>query len=303
MAESKRSWLKYGCMGCAGVVLLPTLIFAVLLGIGLATGRGDERVEPLERSQPIPAAPVGQAVEVAEPGRIVLDLNRGRFAIRSGPAGEPIRLEGRYDAGRYVLSESFEGGEVGWIYRLGLDQKGFGIRPFIQHGDPENDLQLIVPRDVPVVLEGSVGLAETEFELGGLWIVELDLEMGIGSHRLRFDEPQPVPMRRFRLDHSAGELRIGPLGNPSPATVEITRSIGDMRLDLQGPWRNDSSINVSCGIGECCVKVPDDVGVELERGGIMIGETHLRGLRDRRIEGAPTLQLSVSGKLGELRFN
>ena len=322
MVETKRGCLKYGCMGCGAIVGIPTLVIVVLLVLGLLTGGREERIEPLDRSQPIPASATiaravegdeandaapgidPESVEIREPGRIVLDVGGVlAFSIRPGPPGQPIRLEGHYDAGKFELEESYESyGELGWIYRLSFSPRGFGLRPFIGSDLQKNTLRLIVPRDAPFILEGSIGLAESNLELGGLWLVDFDLEVGLGEHRISFDAPIPVPLDRFRLDHSIGELRVDSLGHASPRTVDVTRSIGSMHLDLNGNWRNDSNIDVSCGIGECRVEVPDDVQVVFEGGGVLIGDTNLRSL-DRRspVEpGTPVLHLTVGGRIGEV---
>jgi hypothetical protein len=62
-------------------------------------------------------------------------------------------------------------------------------------------------------------------------------------------------------------------------------------------------VEVSCGVGECRVRLPgDEVRVDLERASLTLGEQNIQGL-DRRASppaGAPVLTLSVSGTLGEM---
>lgn len=307
--------MRLGCAGCAVSIAVGVLVLALLLVLGWLTGSGEERIEQLSRAQEIrsvstaldagsePAEVEPSEVEIAEPGRIILDVTRGLFSIRPGPPGEAIRLEGQYDAGSYRLDESYESyGEVGWIYRVEFHQRGIGLRPFVQHGPPKNQLSLVVPRDTPIVLEGRIGIGESDLELGGLWLVEVDLEVGIGQHELSFDEPPVWPMRRFRLDGSVGELRIGSLGNASPASVEVSRSIGELMLDLSGQWRRDADVKVRCGIGECRMRVPEDVGIEVRHARVTIGDTHVPALADRRPAraGMPVLTLAVKGSIGEL---
>ena len=41
----KRGCFKVGCLGCLGLGVVVFLVIAVLLGIGLLTGSGDERFE------------------------------------------------------------------------------------------------------------------------------------------------------------------------------------------------------------------------------------------------------------------
>jgi hypothetical protein len=299
MSEGRRGCLKYGCLGCGLLVGIPAVVIAVLLVLGALTGRNEERIEPLDRSQAVPV----DGVQVAEPGRIVLDVEHLTFSILPGPAGEPIRLEGQYDAGGFKLDESYEAhGETGWTYRLRLKRKGIGLRPFVTDDAPKNELRLIVPRDTPFVLAGSIRLAESELQLGGLWVAGVDLEAGIGELEIGFDAPTPVPVESFRVDQSVGVLRIRSLGRASPRTVDITRSIGELRVDLDGDWRNDSDVRVSCGIGQCRIDLPEEAQVDLVRGGILIGETNLPEIeRPPAAEGTPVLRLEVHGTLGEIK--
>ena len=136
-----------------------------------------------------------------------------------------------------------------------------------------------------------------------MWIAEIDLEFGIGEHVLSFAEPLPLPMKRLRLDTSIGVLAVDSLGNASPRLVELRHTVGETRIDLHGSWRTDADVQIWCGIGECDVRVPDDVNVELERASVLIGESgsSLRRDRPQPNPAAPTLKLSVSAQIGELK--
>jgi len=313
----RRGCFKIGCLGCLGVAVLVAVVLAVLLLIGVLTGRGAEQFEDIDRTYAVPGAgqppPTGAAdplagglvdheIEVAEPGRVVLDLHRGNFEVRPGPPGEPVRLEGRYDAGRYVLTESYEThGESGWTYRVSFDQKGFGIRPFVEREGRENRLCVVVPRESPIVLEGRVGTGVSELELGGLWLIEVDLDIGVGEHSVSFSEPLPVPLGRLRIDGSIGVLEVDRVGNASPREVSVHHSMGEVGVDLTGAWRRDAEVLVSCGLGECGVRVPRDANLDLERTSVMIGEASRPVARHDR--DGPTLKLSVSGQIGEVRIH
>ena len=320
--SEKRGCFKVGCLGCLGVTAVVLIVLAFLLVLGAVTGGGETRIEPIERSQLLPQGPqpvvpetapsepgttvrlIDHEIDVAEPGRVILDLNRGEFEIRAGAPGAPIRLEGEYDAGRFELEESYESyGETGWIYRVSFDQRGVGLRPFIQHDEQENRVRLILPRDVPIVLEGRVGIGQSTLELGGLWIVGVDLDVSLGEHRVSFDEPLAIPMGRFRIDGSVGVLEVDELGNASPREAWIKHSIGEIGVDLRGAWRRDAEVDVVCGIGPCDVRVPKDVNIDLLRAGVMIGESSGPGRRTDPEPGAPTLKLSVSGSIGEVRVH
>jgi hypothetical protein len=282
--------------------------------LGQVTGGHEDRMEPIDQAHALPgtmspgpaAEPlptmIDREIEVAEPGRVVLDVNRVSFEIVPGPAGEPIRLEGRYNAGRYNLTESYETyGETGWVYRVGIDERGIGLRPYIQTDDDEDRVTLIVPRDAPFMLEGRIGIGQSDLELGGLWLIDVELEFGVGDHTVRFDESLPIPMGRLRLDTSIGVINVREVGNASPREVWVKHSVGETRVDLRGAWRRDAEVFVNCGIGECDVRVPTDVGLAVDRASVMLGESSRPPDRAAPEPGAPTLQLSVSATIGQVR--
>lgn len=302
----KRGCLRTGLVGCglaAGVGLIGLVVVAAL---ALVAATREVRIEEVDAVRRVPSAeeipPPSAALAGGRPGRVVLDVRWARFSIRAGLAGDPLRLEGSYDARGFDLTEGYEeaaGG--GWIYRVRLVPRGLAL--FYDDEDAPNRLRLTLPPDTPIALEGAIGTGQSDLALGGLWLTAVDLELGIGEHEIGFDEPLREPLERFRLDTSLGELRVLSLGNASPATVDVSHSIGEVEIDLSGDWRRDATASVRCGIGECSVRLPRDVRVDLSRPSVLIGEVDAPPPRDRILgPDVPTLALSVSGRIGEVQI-
>jgi hypothetical protein len=319
-AGRKGSCFKYGCLGCVALLVLLLIAAGTIMAIGLMLGAPEERLERprLVRELPAPVPgdasadraemePLGELIPLDErAGRVILDLNEGSFRIVPAPAGEPIRVDGRYDAGVYELAESFEQQEgEGWVYRVSFDRRVSWIRALFKETDQDNRINISLPRGTPFVLEGSIGIGESILELGGLAIRDVDLELGTGAHELKFGEPAPVPMESFDLAGSIGELRVSGLGNASPQTVKVSHRIGEVNIDLRGAWLRDTEVAIRCGIGECAVRVPDNVGVELLSADVTLGEVTSSGLDLSRPPepGVPTLRLELSGRIGEVRLS
>jgi len=321
MTEASRgkSCLKYGCFGCLGLGATVILVFAVMAAVALRNS-GPGEWERQELTQELPRSvlhddpsqvtgdelqPVFEIGNFApdEIGRVVLNIKACEFIVVPGRPGEPIRVEADYDTKRYKLEQKLDSdAETAWTYHL-----RFSYRSFLGLFGNERDhpeVRLYLPPGVPFSLEGKVGMGESDLELGGLWITATDLDVGMGSHTLSFDRPSPQPMESFKVDASMGELHVQRLGNASPGTVSVEHSMGEMRLDLRGSWTTDSTIRAACSMGECRVTVPRDVVVDLERVHVSLGEKRVHGLRNLPAsgEGVPTLHLSVSQSMGELRI-
>jgi hypothetical protein len=288
MAEGqtrKTGCFKLGCFGCAGVTLLTVLIFGMMIGIGAVLGRPDGRVEESAVEQPLPAGPTlesfsggtddggpllppgGLVPEVDEPGRVILDLSMGEFEVVAGDGPGPIRIESELDTAIFELETGYERyGETGWIYRIRLKRKIGWYRMLFNVEDHNNFVRVILPRDVPLSLEGRVGMGETRMDLGGLWLVDTDLDASMGEFTIDFEEPLLAPMNDFRLVSKMGESRGG------------------------------------IGMGELLVWVPDDVNVDVENMTQVIGASNVadRSMLEELDEDAPTLRLDLSGGMGSI---
>ncbi len=307
---TKTNYLKRGCLGCFSVMGVGLVLLMVWALITVVRGKQEVVRESDQLTHEVPQGDwivpdTGEplVIDEGQMGRVILDVSLATFTIIPTSSGTPVRLDAHYNSGSYKLKETFaSSGELGWTYRL-----TFGKRSMFQffHIDPDNRLELYLPEGTPIVLEGQIGLGESRLELGGLWIESVDLEIGLGDHSIDFDEPLAVPMTRFEIDGSIGELSVRRLGNASPAHVRVDHSIGELYVDLRGAWQNDSDVFVDSSIGECRVNLPaEGIGLELIGTSIMIGESDTRKAR-RRGEvpaDAPVVRLRASHSLGELRL-
>lgn len=305
---------RTGCFGCLGVVIL-----AIVLPLGWAFIEMARGVPELERetrtaSQLLPGAHDYELPGTASPGsemapmaagHVEVDFSTGQFTIEAGPPGQPIRVEADFDTGTYELVEEYSSqGELGWTYNVSFRPKVSWLRMLLAGGEGgDNHIKLILPRGVPMSLTGNIGVGESDLELGGLWLTQIDLGVGIGEHKIHFDEPLPHPMEELRLSSSIGEVKVGRIGNASPRTVLLEHSLGEVSYDLRGEWSVDSEVDVACGIGECKVRLPgSDTNVELVRASVTIGEQRAPD-RDRLSQAgpdAPTVKVDVTATLGEL---
>ncbi|NJL26680.1 MAG: hypothetical protein HC897_01805 [Thermoanaerobaculia bacterium] len=326
-----RGCFKYGCIGCLTLAALVAGLIFLLAVIDLSVDRAEPKPETKELSHDLPGRPLppempptGEAdvatfpevlplPEGAAPelpshlatGKVVLDIAAAELTIVPGPPGAPIRVEADYDSASYELEEKLTSSEDGgWSYKLDFGARGGFSRWFFDGGDnAHNRLKLIIPSDYPIELEGKVGVGQTEADLGGLWLREIDLDFGAGEHFVEFREPLREPMGRFKVKSAVGSVELRSLGNASPESVSVKHSIGELLVDLTGAWRRDAGVRVDFSIGECKVWLPESARVELDRTTMAIGEVQAdepRGPEELPAD-APTLNVKLSGSIGELR--
>jgi hypothetical protein len=285
------------------VIGAPILFGLILVLANLAVGVPDER---RERSEVAREVPVGDALSLdsftSNPGVVRIDVSECEFEIVPGEPGEPIRVEADYDAGTYELTESYTAsGEFGWTYDVRFGGRRSLLLRLFSTEDIDNDVRLVIPPGVPFSLEGEIGFGESRLELGGLWMVDVDIDFRAGEHRVSFSEPGPVPARTVRLRGSFGEFDLLALGNASPAETSVSQTAGELTIGLEGAWRNDAAVDVRHRFGEIDFRRPDNARVEIDEASMSFGDMRLWPLEsDEADADAPTIRLSVRSTAGEI---
>lgn len=320
MSEPKRrGCAKNGCLGCLGVLGLLAVVSLVLGGLQLVGSRRpvDNIVE--EKSQRLPPLPLATAAQLEDASGVVvptlpvndtssraiasgtldLDLQMGEFTLVPGEPGSEITVEAEYDRSRFRLVEELtEGRDGNWTYKVRLLPRlrilGISNRPA--------KIEISVPKGRPMSVVGRVRMGQSDFELGGLWLEEVDLEANMGQHTLSFSEPSPAPAESFRLRGQMGQIEIRDLGNASPRSVEVSHRMGEMSVGLEGQWENDGEVAMRCQMGECSLSTPGGVRILAERTAVIMGGKSIRLPDPSTVpDGAHTLRLDVRGSMGEVR--
>lgn len=331
--------LKGSCIGCVvGTALLG--VAAVVVGLVISSADPPEpepvsrrMVQPLPEAPTAPAAPVPLPLEVApgEPsatglsqdgpqavelgdrswestvpeGIVRVNVDAGSLRLEVGEPDQEIELFADYDEARFRVEESLQQIEdEPWLYQLRVDGKG-GLWGLGWSAGRAPELRLVLPRGRALALEVSLGAGESRFDLGGLWLTEVEMDLGPGDHRLSVLEPLAEPLPRLEVAGSWGSIKTVSLGNASPLHTRLRSSGGELEVDLGGAWRGDGEVDLSFGFGSCVVILPDGARTEVLRASVQFGEKQMEGptLDDSGLpEDAPMVGLKVSGTAGELVF-
>jgi hypothetical protein len=319
MAGTGSTVFKYGCMGCLG--FLGLLLVVAVLVTGVAWMQADDldmaedHIDPVlpTSSIAIPMPPVRTPVEEAdgfsipahlaelqetEPvGIIILRLEGSEFEVEPAPAGESLSIDASYDRNSYELEQSLTESEDGpWEYRISFKKTGgwfTGLKEMFSGQSPR--VRIYLPSDIPVALDLQAHKGGAEIELGGMWITEADVNLGMGGMVLSVSEPLKAPMQRMDASASMGGFVFRSLGNASPRELNLEMSMGGGDVDLRGQWVNDADVNIRFSMGGCSVRLPKDVVLEgLDRTGMSVGN-------DQEIQ-PPTLSFTIEGDVDSINF-
>ena len=316
--QEKRGCFKTGALGCLGVVgvaLLLSLLFGSLalfsvtleadvveetktraLPGSVASPASLESLRDAGAPQQLPLASLPLKEWSGGVGTIRLDLAMGVFIVGPGD-GPDVEIEAEYDRRRFRLVEKVtEGRDGDFTYDIQLKTR-LGILPM---GNIRNHVEIRLPRNQPLRLVGKIAMGESEIEIGGLTLLEVDLDVRLGQHTVTVSEPTTVPLELFALRGQMGEVRVRHLGNASPQIVQTSHRMGELRLGLEGEWRVSSDIEMRCSMGQCTVKVPDDVLLDTRARAFMGGKSVRLPDPDGVPLGAPTLRLDLGATMGEL---
>jgi hypothetical protein len=182
----------------------------------------------------------------------------GRFSIQPATADLLYRLNLRYDEGALEPVAEFDGRNL----ELGVDGNGRNFRVGRQEGGAM-DVELAA--DVPMELEIDFGAGTADIDLGGLALTSLSIRTGASETLLDVSRPNPVTLERAELQVGAAEFTARRLGNLNARVIEVNAGVGDVTIDLTGQWRQDGVVRVQMGLGSLELRLPEGVGVKLER--------------------------------------
>jgi hypothetical protein len=278
----RTGWRRIGCWSLAAVVGLALIVAAALAGVAyLQIQRESRETRTAVQAVPGPAgdlsadrpAEPGAALEgapgpdkAAPPqGRVELEISVARLIVTPGKAGESIRLDAEYDPRDYALDQGMEElPEGGWIYRLHFrPARSYWMSVLrMKLGDEPPTVRLTLPRDVPLRVTGEADTTFAALELGGLWLDDVDLEVDGGALDVSVLEPLRAPMKSVSLVGDKGSVKVVGLGNASPETALFQQHLGELDLDLRGPWSRDADIRVKAFLAGGSVWLPGDLPVE-----------------------------------------
>jgi hypothetical protein len=200
-------------------------------------------------------------VEAGRPLRVEVEFAVGELLVRPADGSRTYRVgltyaedvftpQVRFDQGAGLLSVRLDGEE-----HLNLDD--------VDASDQQLDLGL--PRDVPLDLALSFGAIEAEIELGELMLRSAEFKTGASEAVVTFSSPTTGSCDRLAFNVGAAQFEARNLGNSGCRVIELRGAVGEMELDLSGERLDGvSRLVVKVGLGEVRLLVPEEVGISLD---------------------------------------
>jgi hypothetical protein len=208
---------------------------------------------------------------------LVVNLSLGAVVLKVSPSDAGVLYSYDYkssDSSRIADDYSLEDG-VGKV-DISTDKKqrggrrGFRLLGFNLwgKGDSENEsfrtFDVSFSNAIPIDFRCSVGASTGEMNFTGLKVSSLSLSAGASRASIRFDKPNPVPMKLLEVSAGASRFIAHGLGNANFDKMEFNGGASSCELNFDGDLRRQVSVDVSVGAGTVRINIPKSVAVRLE---------------------------------------
>jgi len=141
-----------------------------------------------------------------------------------------------------------------------ITQGDFKKLPPLEGMKNEWDLKL---GKTPMDLTINAGAYTGNYDLGGLALKSLTVKDGAAHVELIFSEPNTANMSVFRYETGASNVKLTNLANANFNSMSFSSGAGDYTLDFSGELQHDATVNLSSGLSNMIVVIPDNVNANV----------------------------------------
>ena len=207
---------------------------------------------------------VRESIEAEGAERIVVegDFAAGEFRITAGKIDLAAILDISYDPRRveYVADYTVKRGR-GYLYLESILRR----KSNIDTEDNVWDIQL--SSEIPATIDLDIGACEADFDLGGIPLENLNLDIGAASGLIDFSSVNPVRLDEISIDAGASELEMTNIGNANFDHFNFDGGVGSFKLDFRGQYNGESTIELDIGLCSADIILPRDVAIRVETDG------------------------------------
>ena len=187
-----------------------------------------------------------------------IDVPVGKLEIEAGTSTDLYEFDLDYNERAFTPEVNFQKRGTTGVLTFRLNGEGRHVRRM-----GKNRLNLRLNPDVPIVLKTKNGVGESEIDLGGMQIRELNLENGVGETNISMLTPNKISCDRVEIRNGVGSLKMMGLGNLACKQLRFQGGVGGSELDFSGDWREEGDISIQVGVGGVELRVPRSVGAEV----------------------------------------
>ena len=145
--------------------------------------------------------------------------------------------------------------------------------------DAENEWNLVLSKRYPTTLEMDIGACEARFDLSGIPLVDLQIDVGAADLEIEFNERNPERLRELNVDCGASSLEIFGLANARAEMMDFDIGAGSCEIDFRGEIEGEVEIDIDVGVGSMDVIISRDVAVMIRADDDWFSSIDFHGMR------------------------
>jgi hypothetical protein len=193
---------------------------------------------------------------------VVVRFGLGTFRFAGDPGNALYRTTLTYIEEAFEPEQEYDKDEH--RLRIGLSEgpgnRNFNIRNL---RELEQRLEVNISPTVPTRIDLEFGAVSADIDLGGLSLLEAEVQTGASEGTLRFSEPTRTTCERLDFEIGAADFSVEQIGNSNCAEMEFQGGAGRFTLDFTGEWQRggDTRASVDIGVGALTLRFPSHLGV------------------------------------------
>jgi len=246
-----------------------------------------------------------EEISVPEPDSEVADLTLvfGAGELEISPGAQNALVEG---IARYNLDDFKPEIRVN-NNRVRIETGNLELNGFPKFGQDIKNEWALELGSMEMDLTINAGAYQGEYELGDLSLRSLEVADGAADVRLKFSEPNRIPMETLRYTTGASNVHLSGLANANFTSMIFRGGAGDYSLDFSGDLERDAVVTIEAGICKVVVIVPEGTAARVTFNGGLTNVTSSREWQKSgdvyTLEGdGPQLIINIDLGAGELEL-
>jgi hypothetical protein len=232
------------------ISLFLILLAVILIAVPLEAGRREHDTKSFE---------IGEATQLSISG----EFGAGEFYIETADMDEAAKIDVYYDDRDVGYDADYRvRSKVGY-----LDLESYTRRRNNHNlATEDHRWEIVLSTKYPAELDLKIGACKADFELGGIPLTDLNLEVGAASGTVVFSKKNPKRLEEINVDAGASSLEMKSIGNANFERFEFDGGVGSFDLDFTGEYEGQSEIYIDIGMGSADIYLPHDIPVRIESG-------------------------------------
>jgi Cell wall-active antibiotics response LiaF, C-terminal len=201
-------------------------------------------------------------VDAGRPLKVDVTFAAGHLTMRPADDQHRYHIGLKYVEDVFDPTVAYDPAEGTLTVRL----EGHGHRQIKESDTWDQQLDLDLPRDVPVDLAMTLGAVKGDIDLGDLTLRSASIKTGASEAGVGFSSPTRGACERLEFEVGASQFEANQIGNSGCRSISLKGGVGQMVLDFRGdaPWKGEMHVAIQVGLGDVTLRVPEAVGIRLD---------------------------------------